>query len=406
MRQSRPMTTRRDSDRPSHVRRRPPSSGRPAPGKIKLKPTTPARVAVRRRVEPRSSLPLPAQILLAAAVVSLGVVTLVGATGGLGRLVSAFGTSLSGILTSVVTSPSPTPAPVAVSRSPLIASPDEPYTNQKRVDLSVSVPTSVAGQSDVRVRVYLALEGQAAAPITEVAVGLTPKVVVPVDLSTGRNDFTASVIGPGGESEPSPVVTYILDTEAPKITISSPKDGAVVNAATVDLVGKVQARSRLLARNDSNGSSITGTSGADGSFTLTLPLATGSNAIKIGATDPAGNGGELGVTVVRGTGALSVALTASTYRISVASLPAAMELVAVVTDPDGRPLRGAVVVFSLTLPKIPAITYEAHTGADGKVTFSTTIPKGVDIGSGLVSVLVNTNSYGQTTDRSVITVVK
>jgi hypothetical protein len=320
--------------------------------------------------------------------------------------VSAFGTSLSGILTSVVTSPSPTPAPIAVSRSPLIASPDEPYTNQKRVDLAVSVPTSVAGQANVRVRVYLALEGQAAAPITEVAVGLTPKVVVPVDLSAGRNDFTASVISPGGESEPSPVVTYILDTEAPKITISSPKDGAVVNAETVDLVGKVQARSRLLARNDSNGSSITGTSGADGSFTLTLPLATGSNAIKIGATDPAGNGGELALTVVRGTGTLTVVLTASTYRISVASLPAPMQLVALVTDPDGRPLRGAVVVFSLTLPKIPAITYEAYTGTDGKVTFSTTIPKGVDVGSGLVSVLVNTNSYGQTTDRSVITVVK
>ena len=65
-----------------------------------------------------------------------------------------------------------------------------------------------------------------------------------------------------------------------------------------------------------------------------------------------------------------------------------------------------MVTFSLTLPKIPAITYEARTGADGKVSFSTTIPKGVDIGTGLVSVLVNTNQFGQTTDRSVITVVK
>jgi hypothetical protein len=400
------MTSRRNSDRPSHVRRRAPSSGRPAPPKLKLKPATSARVAVRRRVEPTNTLPLPARILLVAAVLALGAVTLVGATGGIGRLVSAFGTSLSGILASVVTSPSPTPAPAGVSRSPLIAAPDEPYTNQPRVDLSISVPTAVAGKPDVRVRVYLALEGQSPAPITEVPVGITPKVVVPVDLTAGRNDFTASVISPGGESEPSPVVTYILDNEAPKITLTSPKDKATINAATVDLVGKVQARSRLIARNESNGSSVTGVSGADGGFTLSLALGTGTNSIRISATDPAGNGDELALSVVRGTGTLAVALSASTYRISVGSLPAPIQLVAVVTDPDGRPLKGAVVTFSLTLPKIQAITYEARTEADGRVAFSTTIPKGVDIGTGLATVLVTTNGFGQTTDRSVITVVK
>lgn len=94
----------------------------------------------------------------------------------------------------------------------------------------------------------------------------------------------------------------------------------------------------------------------------------------------------------------------STYRVSVAALPQPITLVAVVTDPDGQSLKDAVVTFSLTLPKIPAITYEARTGADGKVTFSTTIPKGIDVGSGLATVLVNTNNYGQATGRSVITV--
>jgi hypothetical protein len=400
------MTTRRGNDRPSHVQRRPPSSGRPAPPKVKVGPTVPARVAVRRRVEPANGLPLPARLLLVAAVLALGAATLFVATGGLGRLVSAFGASLSGVIAGVVSVPSPTPPPVAVSRSPLIALPEEPYTNQPRVDLSISVPTDVAGQTESRVRVYLALEGQSAAPITEVAVGLTPKVIVPVDLTAGRNDFTATVVGPGGESEPSPVVTYILDAEPPAITLSSPKAGATVNGDAVDLVGKVQARSRLVARNDSNGSSITGTSGADGSFKLRLPLADGTNTIKITATDPAGNGGELDLSLVRGTGALAVDLSVSTYRIATKSLPLPLQLSAVVTDPDGRPLQDASVTFSLTLPKIPVITYEGRTGADGKVGFSTTIPKGIDPGSGLVTVLVNTESYGQTTDRSPMTVVK
>ena len=395
---------RRSSDRPSHVRRRPPSSGRPAPVKVKLRPTTSTRVSARTRVEPRRSFPLPARLLLLSAVAALGAVTLFAWTGGIGRLVGAFGSSLTGILGTVGVVASPTPAPVAISRSPLIAAPAEPYINQAKVDLQVTIPTAMTNQAGAKVRIYLALEGQQAAPIKEVPVGATPKLVVPVDLTVGRNDFTATVITAGGESEPSPVATWILDTEAPTITLSAPKSGATINAATVDLVGKVQARSRLIARNDSNGSTATGTAGADGSFTVTLPLATGSNALKISATDPAGNAGELALTVVRGTGVLAVVLTASTYRVSVAALPQPITLVAVVTDPDGKPLKGAVVTFSLTLPKIPAITHEGRTGADGKLTFSTTIPKGIDVGSGLITVLVNTNNFGQATGRSVITV--
>ena len=35
-------------------------------------------------------------------------------------------------------------------------------------------------------------------------------------LEPGRNDVTATLVGPGGESEPSPVVTYVLDTSKPR----------------------------------------------------------------------------------------------------------------------------------------------------------------------------------------------
>jgi hypothetical protein len=371
---------------------------------VKLKPAQPTRIAARKRVEPRGSFPLLARILLLSAVAALGAVTLFAWTGGIGKLVGAFGTSLTGILGTVGVVASPTPAPVAISRSPLIAAPAEPYINQAKVDLQITIPIAMTNQTGAKVRIYLALEGQQAAPIKDVPVGATPKLVVPVDLTVGRNDFTATVITAGGESEPSPVATYILDTETPAITLTAPKSGATINAATVDLVGKVQARSRLVARNESNGSTATGTAGADGAFTMVLPLASGSNAVKITATDPAGNAGELTLTVVRGTGVLAVALSSSTYRISVAALPQPITLVAVVTDPDGQPLKGAVVTFSLTLPKIPAITFEGRTGADGKLTFSTTIPKGIDVGSGLATVLVNTNNYGQATGRSAITV--
>ena len=44
--------------------------------------------------------------------------------------------------------------------------------------------------------------------------------------------------GPRGESEPSPVVTYVLDQAKPRILkLTSPKNGAVVNAKTVEVSG-------------------------------------------------------------------------------------------------------------------------------------------------------------------------
>ena len=45
----------------------------------------------------------------------------------------------------------------------------------------------------------------------------------------------------------------------------------------------------MLARNDANGSSVAGTAESDGTFTLSVALATGVNKITITGTDPAGN---------------------------------------------------------------------------------------------------------------------
>ena len=81
----------------------------------------------------------------------------------------------------------------------------------------------------------------------------------------------------------------MLDQAAAKITIYSPKEGAVVNGKTVEIKGKTQARSTLLARNAANGSSISGTAGTDGLFTLSLAHLDRLNKITITGTDPAGN---------------------------------------------------------------------------------------------------------------------
>ncbi|MBA3877763.1 MAG: hypothetical protein C0498_12730 [Anaerolinea sp.] len=257
----------------------------PAPDAYRLKQ---ARGLDRRR----RGLPMPARVLLVVAVVALGGAVFATATGGIGSLVRALGTSLSGFVDDITATPTPSSTPFVVADAPVLASPTEPYTNQPRVDLEVTVPDGFVGDSAVRVRIYLTLEGQAPAPIAETPVGSTIRLVVPVDLTPGRNDFSATIVEAGIESEASPIVTFILDTEPPKFVLSAPKNGETINRPNVVITGTTQPRTTLLARNEANGTSISGQAGADGAFTLDLPLGPGSNGIRLTGTDPAGNQGD------------------------------------------------------------------------------------------------------------------
>jgi hypothetical protein len=345
--------------------------------------------------------------MLVAAVAGLGVIVLYTATGGLSRAVATLGTSLGGLFDRLTEQASPGPSGSLFAESPIIEAPNEPYTNQKGIDLVITVPSEAVGKN-ARVRLYVALGDQAPGQAHEdVPVGSTPRVVIPnVELTKGVNDFTATLVGPdGAESEQSPVIRYVYDGIKPRITLTSPKDGATLNRETVKLTGKTQGRSTLVARNSTNATSATGTAAANGTFSVTLPLVTGSNAITITATDPAGNVGELVLSVQRGSGELTAVLSASVYRIRIDRLPERIELEVLVTDPDGKPLEGARVTFSLTIPGIAPLTFEAQTGGDGRATFRTTIPKGASAGTGPASVLVRTKEFGRVTDRTVITML-
>ncbi|HEX5590506.1 MAG TPA: hypothetical protein VFX65_09475 [Candidatus Limnocylindrales bacterium] len=399
------MPSRRDG-RSSHVRPRPPSTGRPSPQRVRVPAPDAYRLKQARGLERRRrGLPLAARFLLVVAVVALGGAVFVTATGGVGSLVRALGSSLSGFVDNITATPTPSSTPVIVAGAPVIASPAEPYTNQATADLQVTIPDEYIGDAEVRVRVYLTLEGQAAAAIAEVPVGSTIRMIVPVELTPGRNDFSATIVEAGIESEASPIVTFIMDAEPPNFVLSTPQNGATINRPNVAIQGTTQPRTTILARNEANGASITGLAGPDGAFVLDLPLEPGPNGIRITGRDPAGNDGELIFSVVRGSGTLTATLAATAYRISVASLPVSLQLSVLVTDPDGQPLEGATVTFSLTVPGIPPVAKEAITGGDGRATFTTTLPTGVTTGSGLATVLVATAEFGSTSAQKTITIV-
>ncbi len=399
------MTTRRDQ-RQNHVRPRPPSSGRPAPVKVKARSPGPTRITSHRAVPRQSGLSIYARIALAFAVVFLGALVLYAGIGGAGMLARGVSSTLGGFVSDVTSTPSPKATTAVVSDSPSLAQPAEPYTSLGTVDLVVTVPNGLAGSTDHRIKVYLTLPDQPPTAITEVEIAESAKTVIPVELTKGINDFTVSIVGPGGESDPSAVVRYVFDATPPKITITSPKNNGVVNGKAVNIKGKTQARTTLVAHNEANGSSIVGTAGADGTFALSLALATGTNKITITGTDPAGNEAEATLTVRRGSGKLTASLSSSTYRIKRSALPESVTLSTTVADPDGKPLAGADVTFTLSMPGIPTVTVDGTTNKSGKASFKTTIPKGADVGQGSATVLVTTSDYGSTEDFTVITITK
>jgi hypothetical protein len=180
--------------------------------------------------------------------------------------------------------------------------------------------------------------------------------------------------------------------------------GAVVNGPAVEINGKSQGRTTLVARNAANGSSITASAGSDGLFTLNLPLSTGTNEITITGTDPAGNVKELILTVRRGSGQLTAVLGASAYKLSVAKLPQDLTLTASASDPDGNPLVGADITFTLSIPGIPTVTADLQTDDQGRATFTTAVPEGADPGQGSATILLSSEEFGSTQDYTVITI--
>lgn len=394
--------------RPSQVRPRPPSNGRPAPARPRPVAPSPTRLARHRQLERRRDIPLVAKALLALAIVALGATIVWVGSGGIGPLVAGVAQGFGGFvgrIGDVVASGSPTPAPV-ISDAPVIVAPDNPYTNSETADITITLPQAVIGQDGYTVRLYDTIPDSTRALLTEVAVGPTSRLVIPgVTLASGRNDLQASIVGPAGESDLSPIVSIVLDQVQPKITIISPKDNSAVSKDTVVIKGKTQAMSSIIARVDLNGATASAQADKDGLFQLTIAVAAGTNTITLTATDPATNTWSQTLTVIRGSGQLTASLTGTVYRFKAAKLPTTATYTVVVTGPDGKPVAGATALFTVTVPGLePIVSAEIPTDQNGRASFTTDIPQGTMTGSGLASVLVITPTFGTTTARQVLTV--
>jgi len=400
------MTTR--NGRPSQVRPRPPSTGRPAPAKARTRAPSANRLASHRRVETTRRLALPFRLLFVAAVVGLGAGVLFAATGGIGRVADVVGSTLTGFVSDITSTPVPSVLPPSLADAPVLEKPDEPYTNEAKVDLVGTIPQDAAGVAGNRIRIYVKIGDGNPGVVTEIPVGDTIRFVVPeVTLADGPNAFTATIVSDAGESDPSPVVTYVYDATNPRIVVTSPKDGSVVNAKTASIQGQTQARSEVRVWNATSNLTVSGAADENGKFNVAMPIVAGQNDIGVTVVDPAGNVGHLVMHLLKGSGKLEASISASVSTIKLSRLPERVTLTAAVTDPDGRPLENARVTFTLAAPGVPAVTSkQLLTAGDGSANWSTTIPRRATAGQVSCTVIVQTTRYGETTNRTVINLAK
>jgi hypothetical protein len=264
------------------------------------------------------------------------------------------------------------------------------YTAQTSIPLQGSVPASVVGKSGYEVNIYAVLNGGGSRRVASVSVGGTTQFITPpITLTEGRNNFVARLQGPSGEGVPSPVVAYILDTIAPKLTISSPASNAKVSASSVDILGSSEAGATVAVRNEQapGGSLNETTVGADGHYSLTVSVVAGSNIIDLTATDQAGNVSTTGVTVTRSYGQLAAHLTVSPGKIQSGS-QTTLKMTVHPTSYGGSPLAGASVTFTILIYDLaPIVSPPLTTDSKGVAAWQVAIT-GAAAGSGRVNVLV------------------
>jgi hypothetical protein len=360
----------------SQVRPRPPSTGRPAPERKQPRPSSGYRVTSHRPIDRGPGLPLIVRGLLVVAIVALGAVVLYTATGELGKAVAGIGTNLTRAVNSITSGSSAAPSGSAVAPdSPNLDQPANAYTNEATVDISGTVPLSVLGSKDDTITLFQALSGQDPVPVRDgVAIPPTANFTIPgVRLVKGTNVFTAVIVDASGtESKKSKSVSYVLDTSKPKLTITSPKNSSTVNGISIQVKGRTQANSTILAVNATNHATGSATADKNGAFTVRIAVAKGANTINITSTDPATNATSTTVRVTRGAGKLSLGLTANHYSFSAKS-GSVLRFTALLVDPDGHPIPGQTVVFTISIAGVPTDVRQATTDGSGKATVTMTI---------------------------------
>lgn len=305
-----------------------------------------------------------------AALLVLGAVIVSAGSGVLGRAAGSFAGTVGGLVGDLVprsASPSPTALPALVPR---LDRPRSTYTNEKTYTLTGHLPSGFRGTPDATVRIY-----DNGRFVVAIAVTSTTDFVAPgLALVEGDNELTATIATEGQEGEPSDAISIIRDDVAPKITLSSPKDGLKVTAATARVAGSTEAGSTVTVHNISSGGSTTVIVDDRGAFQVDVTLIDGQNELVISATDPAGNTTTKTVTVTRDAGGVSATLTLSSRSVS-GNGQGTLSMTATIRDDRGRAVTAGTATFIVTPPNQGALVSQPQPITGGVASWSVTLAR-------------------------------
>jgi len=163
-----------------------------------------------------------------------------------------------------------------------------------------------------------------------ITIGTDGNFTQTVTLVNGNNAITIVAKDIAG-NEASWTRNFVLDTVAPKITITSPKNGLVTNQAGQTIVGTVDDVAATIKQGTTN---VTNT---NGSFSTAYTLVAGANTITVTATDLAGNVGTATITVTLDTTSLLTITTPKKLKVTSTSETVKIE---------GTAEKGAVVTIN------------------------------------------------------------
>jgi len=252
---------------------------------------------------------------------------------------------------------SPVPVGPPPTVTPVIIPLDDTLLTQRRVTITVAIPEPGEALRNLQLRIYrngdLIMD-----PVRVRDLTLT---VRNVPLRRNVNRLTVALVNAGGEGPRSEAVTVMVDDRAPRIEIKEPADGSVVNGSFTTVRGVTEPDLSVLVRNPASGAVATVVSDGRGVFITEIRLDSEANPIAISTEDAAGNRTSRTIDVVRGEGVAEAKLALSRQKVKLGDLPLSINMRLDVTDPNGQPVSGATVVFSISPPGLPTETYETVT---------------------------------------------
>jgi hypothetical protein len=191
-------------------------------------------------------------------------------------------------------------------------------------------------------------------------------------------------VGPASDA-----LTIRLDDQPPRLKVAAPRTGATFNADEVTVRGRTVPGLRVIVRNVTTDQKVETYADGEGRFQTQIGLKRGRDTIKVAVSDAAANQRVAQIVVVRGNGKAEARLHLSRQRIKRSTLPRTMDATVTVLDPEGRPIKGARVVFTFGPPGPPTQVHEDTTSKLGVATWSgMRVAEGAVVGDGLVSVRV------------------